>query len=500
MKAPIVITLCCLNMVTAGTLYMFSLYGQQFSEKLHYTQTQTNFVAVAGNYGMYLSGPVWGWAVDVLGPQKGCLLAAIFMSIGYIAMALTYNQSLFSDSFGFMSIYFAVVGMGSTCSYMSTISTLAKTFTNNSRGVAFGVPIAIYGLSAFIWTTVGHFFFVSASGTLNIYPFLLFLAVATSAINLNSAIAFGNLTFSAEDQKGKAPEPDAVVVVAQAPSVSRAKPQTSRASTPTESTPLVIEDEIYVQEDLVVAQIYGDPDMSGFAFLKHSEVMAFILSFIFFSGPGLMIINSVGAIISSLYNITDDATSLASLQSTHVSIISIMSCTGRVGAGVVSDFLKHRHISRLWSYLAFGAVMFVGQCLGAVFVDRVERLPWLTVLVGLAYGGVFSVAPTITAEFWGTRRFASNWGWVSWAPAFGGLVCNLAFGAFYDEEGRRQRSSGGFSGCHGATCFRNPFIFTTCAVLAGLVITVALSFSRRRRKAAIKRERLAKLGILAADT
>lgn len=79
--------------------YMFSLYGPQFAEKLHYTQTETSFIAVTGrvyyfkfvihsfkrskwlifnnthvlnkgDYGMYLSGPLWGWAIDTLGSQK----------------------------------------------------------------------------------------------------------------------------------------------------------------------------------------------------------------------------------------------------------------------------------------------------------------------------------------------------------------------------------------------------------------------------------------------
>ncbi|RUS22478.1 major facilitator superfamily domain-containing protein [Endogone sp. FLAS-F59071] len=541
MKPTIIFTLCCLNMLSAGTLYMFSLYGPQFAEKLHYTQTETNFIAVTGDYGMYLSGPLWGWAVDTLGSQKGCLLGAFFLVFGYVMMALTYNQALFSDSFIYMAIFFAFVGMGSTCSYMSTISILAKVFKDN-RGVALGVPIAMYGLSAFIWTTISRVMFMRADGTLNIYGFLLFLAAATCIINLNSAIGFNQLPIGDDGEVGKGKAKDTRPVPANAvtslASGSQVSSQGSRALTPTEATPLLVEDETLVQEDLVVAQIgnvYGEPDISGLAFFKDPEVWAFVFSLICLSGGGLMIINSVGAIIGSLYDNTPSSLPptvsalrlaltvtekipLASLQSTHVSLISIFSCMGRISAGIISDFLKSRHISRLWSYLGFGTIMLVSQCLGAFYVDRVDTLPFLTVLTGLAYGGAFSVSPTITAaksfpiirlsatpflsdsEFWGTRRFASNWGWISWAPALGGLMSNLVFGFFFDEEAQRQKEtseSGAFVQCRGVACFRWSFVFTASACFIGLATAVALSFSRRERKAAIKRERLAKLGILA---
>jgi hypothetical protein len=48
------------NMLSAGTIYLFSLYGPQLAEMLEFSASQTAFIATCGNYGIYLSGPFWG--------------------------------------------------------------------------------------------------------------------------------------------------------------------------------------------------------------------------------------------------------------------------------------------------------------------------------------------------------------------------------------------------------------------------------------------------------
>ncbi|RUP47225.1 hypothetical protein BC936DRAFT_145979 [Jimgerdemannia flammicorona] len=366
MKPAVILVLCCLSMLTAGTLYMFSLYGQQFAARLHYTQTETNFVAIAGNYGMTFSGPLCGWVVDVFGPRRGSLLAAFFLATGYVAMALTYNEMLFSDSFILMSVYFAFVGTGGTFSYMSTISTLAKTFRTN-RGVALGVPIAMYGLSALVWTAAGRFLFMGSDGLLDIPALLLFLGAGTCVINVNSAVWFAGAENAGKAAKDVVEDKDA------------------RGQSATEVTPLVgdqQEERMHMREEVV--DLEGEPDLSGLALFKNLEVWAFVVSLIFLSGPGFMVINSVGAILASLYQpTTTTQSSLAALQSTHVMILSALSSAGRIGGGVVSDFLKRHHISRLWSYIAFGVVMFTAQTIGAAFVDKIEGVVAVTVLTGL---------------------------------------------------------------------------------------------------------------------
>jgi MFS family permease len=55
---------------SAGVNYAYSSWAPQLQEQLHLSSTQVNIVGVAGNIGVYLSGPLWGRWVDRRGPYR----------------------------------------------------------------------------------------------------------------------------------------------------------------------------------------------------------------------------------------------------------------------------------------------------------------------------------------------------------------------------------------------------------------------------------------------
>ena len=55
-------------------------------------------------------------------------------------------------------------------------------------------------------------------------------------------------------------------------------------------------------------------------------------------------------------------------------------------------------------------------------VDKVQDLWHASVLLGLAYGGMFGIFPTITIEWFGLGHFSENWGLVSLSPMIGGNI------------------------------------------------------------------------------
>ncbi|KAG9304077.1 hypothetical protein G9A89_005987 [Geosiphon pyriformis] len=97
-----------LNALSAGSLYLFSLYGPQLSKEFGYFQVQLSVVASAGNN--YL-GPLMGWLVDVfgkdcspihdsyIGPRRISFVAAITLFIGYSSMAFTHNHTFVNISY-----------------------------------------------------------------------------------------------------------------------------------------------------------------------------------------------------------------------------------------------------------------------------------------------------------------------------------------------------------------------------------------------------------------
>ena len=47
--------------LVSGTQYLFSAYGPALADRLNLSSTQTNVIASAGNYGLFLSSPFNGY-------------------------------------------------------------------------------------------------------------------------------------------------------------------------------------------------------------------------------------------------------------------------------------------------------------------------------------------------------------------------------------------------------------------------------------------------------
>ncbi|KAL1925340.1 uncharacterized protein VTP21DRAFT_223 [Calcarisporiella thermophila] len=478
-KLRLAISFICavIGMASAGTLYMFGLYSNSLADKLNYSQTQTSTIGLVGDIGGFILSPLVGSGVDRLGHRRVCVLAAIFLSSGYIAMALTYNAGLATTSFIAMSLYFALVGLGSNCAYMASVSAQAKNFSSQHRGIALGVPIGAYGLSAFIWSQIGRVFFFK-DGDLDTYAFLFFMGLVTAGINLVNVVGLAKVrtpTATAEEEEGEVSGTnDSANLAGQR--LEEGAPLLQDPATSMEGAHVTIDSPNMIEDADSKISIEDRP------FFADVGMWVFITGLTMLSGSGMLYINSIGSIVEALYGkavetgITDlDSLSgnhtVAALTTLHVSLISACSCSGRVLAGIVSDWAKRRGIDRLWFFILAGCIMTYGQFLAATTIAPGNNsLLMVTLLIGTAYGTIFTVSPTITTELWGLRNFGRNWGWMSWAPGIGGMLFNLVFGVVFDS-----RSGGPGKRCHeGRSCFAPALYLTTLASLAGIIMGVLM--------------------------
>lgn len=152
---------------------------------------------------------------------------------------------------------------------------------------------------------------------------------------------------------------------------------------------------------------------------------------------GLLDINNVGSIAQALFaagNPSYDHVESAKWQSMQVSIISIANCLGRIFSGVGADLVKNRlALPRTYCICAVGFLFVVSQTV-ATRVEDVQHLWVASALLGLAYGGIFGLYPTIVIEWFGLGHFSENWGCVSLAPMVGGNLFSLAFGRNLDAH------------------------------------------------------------------
>jgi hypothetical protein len=155
------------------------------------------------------------------------------------------------------------------------------------------------------------------------------------------------------------------------------------------------------------------------------------------SGTGIMYINNVGSISQALFakgNPNYDEATASRWQAAQVSAISITNFLGRILIGITSDFAKNRfHLPRSYCISLVAFLFVVSQIMG-VATNDVTNLWKASLALGLAYGGLFGLFPTIAIELFGIAHFSENWGFLSLSPMLGGNLFSIAFGRNLDAH------------------------------------------------------------------
>ncbi|KAF9276632.1 hypothetical protein BGZ68_009875 [Mortierella alpina] len=490
----------CAVALVSGTPYLYSTYANQLTTRLSLTAVQSNVVAAGVHYGLFLSGPLFGRLVDSRGPRTVGLLAASLLMTGYAGLSLTYS-GLF-NTFGFATafVFLTLIGMGSQAGYMTSVSTNAHNF-QAARGIAMGVPIACFGLSALLFAQISSHYYKddtqsflllvakAIGGTILIS--VLFLRVyrrpdldgprdlenvvansAPASVGVGTGLGIGFSPVPEEEDSGDSDDRELAEEV-------RRRTQ---------------ERERLLQTDMArhshLSPVHPSAPLSGFPLFKTNHVaQMLLLSMLLLSGPGLTYITNAGAIIRSIYRdhmddpsvppTKEELVRLQQLQNFHVSLISLCSCLGRISVGMMSDLGKRGSgqwwgIHRIGFLLYAGVCVWLGQTLGAS-VHEIGDLTKVSLLVGLGYGSVYGVAPTIVSEWFGVASFGTNWGWMSIAPAVGGQFFNLVFGWLYDREAQHEHTLE----CFGVECFHNSFVLGACSSLLGVAVLTYLYVATR---------------------
>ena len=194
------------------------------------------------------------------------------------------------------------------------------------------------------------------------------------------------------------------------------------------------------------------------------SVYMLLFCFVLFAGTGagLTLINNLGALTKALGADKDG-------QDVYVIVLSVSNCIGRLAVGAFSDAFAKR-VSRPWMLCACVIVMASAQLVMS-FATLGNGLLFVGVgVTGAAYGSFWSLGPSLVADRFGTRCFASLYNVTSlWTALASYLFSGVMAGAFYAAA---ASGSGGASSadCSGSICFRNTFL-----VLSGLCALAALA-------------------------
>ncbi|KAH7388624.1 major facilitator superfamily domain-containing protein [Pyrenochaeta sp. MPI-SDFR-AT-0127] len=494
------------NCLCAGSITAYSLYGHLFQSNLHYTQVQVNIVSIGAELGLYLLVPLFGYLCDRLGPGFPSALSGVLFGFGYLLAAFAYKSGPPPSAgghgwpFSVMVLAFFAIGTGTSCMYLSAVTTCAKNFgRGNSKGLALALPIAAFGLSG-MWQSqvASRLLYVrntdGSKGDVDVFRFFLFLGILLLSVG---TVGFFTLRIMDEEEM-----------------IDEAIDQLERSG-------LLAHDEFFTQ----AAHHHGygtmathDLSDSTFDFLQseaerlkakaeeearkktwllNEETRRYIMDptmwwlaggFVLVTGPGEAFINNLGTIINTL---TPPHVSTNTSPATHVSIVAVTSTLARVITGTLSDLLapiapsnQHRRgpdsvanslsslppldhprrltISRITFLLTFAFILSLGQILLASgwVQNHASRFAAVSALIGAGYGAVFSLTPIVVSVVWGVENFGTNWGILAMTPAAGATVWGAVYATVYQRAARNavgiERDPDDVL-CHGKACYASTF-------------------------------------------
>ncbi|KAJ6451837.1 major facilitator superfamily domain-containing protein [Mycena vitilis] len=439
----------------SGTNYAFSGYSPQLATRLNMSHTQLNIVGLAGNVGLYSTGPLWGRIVDTRGPRIPLALSFVFLLFGYTGIRFFFDagvvegSTLSSISMVLLVACSFMTGAGGHASFAGALNSTAKTFPHQSRATTTGIVFSGLGLSAFFFSTLAHILFPG-----NTSQFLLLLSCGTAvtsiigfffvrAIPLSAAqsdhnavptvAAEGEATVFHHDNSSHTPllNEDA------GPSTSTEQYVPDARANPARS--LSMDRSTYHGRTHNRSKVHAleGPNIHGRALFINPDFWLLFAILSLLSGTGLMYINNVGSMSQALFargNPAYDEIEASKWQAAQVSTISVMSFSGRILIGLISDNLKNRFgLPRSYSLLIVSSTFFCSQLLARQIVE-VADLWKASALVGFAYGTVFGLFPAVSIEFFGLSHFSENWGYLVVAPLVGGNPFSIAFGRNLDAH------------------------------------------------------------------
>ena len=380
--------------VSLGAVYIWSVFQTPLREVFKtWTETQVTLPAQIVLAAFALAVIFGGRFQDRFGPRIVATIGGLVLGLGLILARFTGSFSPESAAGGaliWLILTFAVLGgLGIGAAYVCPIATCVKWFPDK-RGLITGLAVAGFGAGAF-------FFGPLATGLIRGVPYALLGAKLFPLPQLglfNTFLVLGLIFLIA------------ILLGAQ---LLRNPPAGYK---PAGWNPPQPASGAAKKLDFTPGQMLSTPQF-------------WLLWITYFAGctAGLQVIMKASPIwqsfgVGPLTPPLEEATFMAivSKGTMAVAVLAIFNSLGRILWGKISDNLG-RKTTLVVMFLLCGVAMLA--------LNSMRSYPlYLTgaCLVGLCFGGYLALFPAVTADFYGTRHYGVNYGWMFTAYGAGGIV------------------------------------------------------------------------------
>ncbi len=375
--------------VSLGAVYIWSVF-QTPLKAVFPTWTEANVTLPAQIVlAAFAAAVIFGGRIqDKLGPRRVATAGGIILGLGLILARFTGNFGPSGALFWLVLTFSLLGGIGIGVAYVCPIATCVKWFPDK-RGLITGLAVAGFGAGAFFFAPLakaliagGQYQLLGASlfGLPKLGVFSTFMTLGI--IFLIAVVAGAQLLRN---------PPPGYVPVGWTPPAPKA----------------------------------GAPSKADFTPGEMLKTGRFWLLWItYFAGctAGLQVIMKASPVWQSFAvgKLTPpiDATTFGAISAAGamaVSILAIFNSLGRILWGKISDVIGRKPTLFIMFILCGVAMLFLDSL-------RVYGL-YLTGIsvVGLCFGGYLALYPAVTADYYGTRHYGVNYGWMFSAYGAGGL-------------------------------------------------------------------------------
>jgi OFA family oxalate/formate antiporter-like MFS transporter len=356
--------------ICLGAVYAFSVFRKPLEGLWGLTATQAGlpFMVFLATFALFMA--LAGGLVSSWGPKKTSLLGALLVGAGWILAG-------FAPNILWLTIFYGVIGgSGVGILYGCPIAVAAKWFPDK-KGLAVGLTLAGFGLSALLMAP------------------LMTKTIAMASVGVSKTFIYFGAAFLA-------------VLLALSFGLRNPKPDWKPAGwkgTAAKGTGAV---------ELDRSQMVRTP---SFYILWGSYIIGCL--------AGLMAIGIAAPVGREVALLTPETAAIA------VSVFAVFNGIGRPLYGWLTDKLAPKGTALLSFALILGAsalLYFAGKGSAAVYFVAFSVL-WLNL------GGWLAIAPTATATFFGTKHYAKNYGIMFTAYGIGAILGSLLSGMIHDATG-----------------------------------------------------------------
>lgn len=153
-RSPFLFALALGPMICSGFIYGVGLYGDRLKTFFGMSQVESSLLAnaidVFGNYGAMC---FTGLLIPYIGVTISYTVSMILIGLGYLGMYFLYTESI-TYSYPLIFITGLFIGIGSSTSFLCTLTTGISHTTEKIRAAAVGILLGTFGVSTFLFSKI----------------------------------------------------------------------------------------------------------------------------------------------------------------------------------------------------------------------------------------------------------------------------------------------------------------------------------------------------------